>query len=121
MTIDERKYEITKQEDGSITCIPKAFIPSSSDIQEFWDADVFDKRNDDLDNITYLFKVLCYTNSKHEANVYHVLKYSQKTNMVEPYPTFTIEHPLQFNSQESATEAISIIGQEILLTLYKLE
>ena len=59
MNIDERKYEIINNPDGSITCVPKPFIPNSKDIQDYWDSMVFDKRQDVLSDIEYIYKVTC--------------------------------------------------------------
>ena len=119
MNIDERKYEIVKNQDGSITCVPKPFIPNSNDIQEYWDSMVLDGRQGVFDNIKYLFKVKCYTDDHNKPTTAHTLKYDKRKGSVEPSVTFTEEHPFCFNSEGSANAAIAIIGQDVLLTLYK--
>ena len=120
MIIDERKYNIVVNEDGSVTAVPKPFIPNSKDIQEYWDNTWLLGNPNVLDNIEYLFKVKYYTDDHHKPTTAHTLKYDEKKGSVEPSVTFTEEHPFCFNSEESAHAAIAIIGQDILLSLYKI-
>ena len=119
MNIDERKYEIVNNPDGSIICVPKPFIPNSKDIQEYWDSMVFDKRQEVLSDIEYIYKVKCYTDDKNISTTGWALRYDDEKEMVEPVVTFSEEQPFCFNSEESAHAAIAIIGQDILLSLYK--
>ena len=119
MIIDERKYNIVVNEDGSVTAVPKPFIPNSKDIQEYWDSMVFDKRQEVLSDIEYIYKVKCYTDDKNISTTGWALRYDDEKEMVEPVVTFSEEQPFCFNSEESANEAIAIIGQDVLLTLYK--
>ena len=119
MIIDEHKYNIVNKEDGSITAVPNPFIPNSKDIQEYWDSIVFDKRQELLSDIEYLYKVKCYTDDKNIPTTGWALRYDEKKGIVEPVITFSEEQPFCFNSEESVNEAIAIVGQEKLLTLYK--
>lgn len=119
MNIDERKFDIVKNEDGSITCTPKPFIPTSNDIEEYWQENIFDKRQGILSDIEYIYKVACYVNDKHKQTACCVLRFDKNRGTVEPSVVFTEEYPFTFNSIQAAEEAIAIIGQEILLTLYK--
>lgn len=120
--IDHRKYNIVEDEQGRIIATPKPFLPNQQDVYDWIKDPLCPLSRNRIDTFKFLIYVMAFVNEKYPAtdmDTEYVLKYSKDSQSVEPTCVFSAEHPFRFVSEKAASMAIAIIGQQDLISIYK--